>query len=224
MRGCAEETCFSIINPEGMKSVDQVKIGKFISEQRKQEKYTQRQLADILGISDKTVSKWECGNGFPEVSLLLPLCNELKISVNELLSGEKLSEVDYKKKAEENMVNIIQEKEDNKKKMQLTVLIGVIAIISFVTILLVVCMYTDVMSISVKLILIAIACLIFGIGMYAAMQGERTIGYFKCKECEDVFIPDFMAYTMGIHILSTRRLKCPHCGKKSWCRKILAKE
>ena len=204
--------------------MDQVQIGRFITEQRKQKNYTQRQLADILEISDKTVSKWECGNGFPEVSLLLPLCKELEISVNELLSGERLSEVDYKQKAEENMVNFIQEKEANKKRMQLTILIGIIATISFITLILIVVMYTDVMSIPVKIILVAIACLIFIIGMYAAMQGERTIGYYQCKECGDTFVPTFKAYTMGIHLFSTRRLKCPHCGKKSWCKKILAKE
>ena len=204
--------------------MDQVKIGRFITEQRKQKNYTQRQLADILEISDKTVSKWECGNGFPEVSLLLPLCKELEISVNELLSGERLSKVDYKQKAEENMVNFIQEKEANKKRMQLTILIGIIATISFITLILIVVMYTDVMSIPVKIILVAIACLIFIIGMYAAMQGERTIGYYQCKECGDTFVPTFKAYTMGIHLFSTRRLKCPHCGKKSWCKKILAKE
>ena len=56
--------------------MDQLKIGKFIAEERKRKKYTQRDLADLLGISDKTVSKWERGNGFPEVSLLLPLCKE----------------------------------------------------------------------------------------------------------------------------------------------------
>lgn len=68
--------------------MNQIKIGKFIAEERKVKKYTQRELADKLSISDKTISKWERGNGFPEVSLLLPLCNELEITVNELLSGE----------------------------------------------------------------------------------------------------------------------------------------
>ena len=91
--------------------MNQIKIGKFIAEERKVKKYTQRELADKLSISDKTISKWERGNGFPEVSLLLPLCNELEITVNELLSGERLQAMDYKKKAEENMVNMIREKE-----------------------------------------------------------------------------------------------------------------
>lgn len=90
--------------------MDQIIIGKFIASERKRKGYTQRQLADLLQISDKTISKWERGNGFPEVSLLLPLCRELDITVNELLSGERVSEEDYQKdyqqKAEENMVKM----------------------------------------------------------------------------------------------------------------------
>ena len=67
--------------------MDQIKIGRFIAKMRKEKPYTQRQLADMLGISDKTVSKWETGNGLPDVSLMMPLCDLLQISVNELLSG-----------------------------------------------------------------------------------------------------------------------------------------
>ena len=80
--------------------MDQIKTGKFIADERKKKGYTQRQLAEQLGISDKTISKWERGNGFPEISLLLPLCNELDLSVNELLTGERISETEYREKAE----------------------------------------------------------------------------------------------------------------------------
>ena len=100
--------------------MDQIKIGEFIAKERKQKKLTQQQLADILGISNKTVSKWECGNGLPEISLLLPLCSELEISVNELLSGKRLNDEEYRRKAEENMMSLIQEREENKKKFWLT--------------------------------------------------------------------------------------------------------
>ena len=89
--------------------MDQIKTGKFIADERKKKGYTQRQLAEQLGISDKTISKWERGNGFPEISLLLPLCNELDLSVNELLTGERISETEYREKAEENMVNLVKE-------------------------------------------------------------------------------------------------------------------
>ena len=73
---------------KGENIMNQILIGRFITSERKKKGYTQRQLSEELGISDKTISKWECGNGFPEVSLILPLCNELDITVNELLSGQ----------------------------------------------------------------------------------------------------------------------------------------
>ena len=97
--------------------MEQVKIGKFIAEMRKQQNLTQRELADILGISDKAVSKWECGNGMPELSFMQPICKILKINLNELFSGEKLTDADYKKKAEENMLTLVKETEEMKKNI-----------------------------------------------------------------------------------------------------------
>ena len=204
--------------------MDQVKIGKFISDERKAKGYTQKQLSELLGISDKTISKWECGNGFPEASLLLPLCNELEITVNELLTGERISQQNYKKKAEENMVNMIREKEENKQKILLTTIIGVISTITFVTLLLVVCFYTDVIILPIKIVLMMIAISVFGVGLYVAMWGDRKIGYFKCRNCNELFTPTFMQYNMGMHILSTRYLKCPHCKTRTWCKKVMTKE
>ena len=204
--------------------MDQVKIGKFISDERKAKGYTQKQLSELLGISDKTISKWECGNGFPEASLLLPLCNELEITVNELLTGERISQQNYKKKAEENMVNMIREKEENKQKLLLTTMIGVISTITFVTLLLVVCFYTDVITLPIKTVLMMIALSVFCVGLYVAMWGDRKIGYFKCRNCNELFTPTFMQYTMGMHIVSTRYLKCPHCKTRTWCRKVMTKE
>lgn len=204
--------------------MDQVKIGKFLSDERKAKGYTQKQLSELLGISDKTISKWECGNGFPEASLLLPLCNELEITVNELLTGERISQQNYKKKAEENMVNMIREKEVNKQKLLLTTMIGVISTITFVTLLLVVCFYTDVITLPIKMVLMVIAISVFGVGLYVAMWGDRKIGYFKCRNCNELFTPTFMQYNMGMHLLSTRYLKCPHCKTRTWCKKVMTKE
>ena len=204
--------------------MDQVKIGKFLSDERKAKGYTQKQLSELLGISDKTISKWECGNGFPEASLLLPLCNELEITVNELLTGERISQQNYKKKAEENMVNMIREKEENKQKILLTTMIGVISTITFVTLLLVVCFYTDVIILPIKIVLMMIAISVFGVGLYVAMWGDRKIGYFKCRNCNELFTPTFMQYNMGMHLLSTRYLKCPHCKTRTWCKKVIIKE
>ena len=163
--------------------MDQVRSGRFIAEERKKKGYTQKQLAEKLNISDKTISKWECGNGFPEVSLLLPLCEELGITVNDLLSGELVSGEDYQKKAEDNMVEMIKEREANKRQFVLTLTLGGVSLVSFITLLIVVCVYTNVIPLNVKLILIAIACVIFAVGCVAVMEGQRKIGYYQCTKC-----------------------------------------
>lgn len=122
------------------------------------------------------------------------------------------------------MVNMIREKEENRKKFILTVTIGIISTVTFITLLLVVCMYTEVIELPVKVLLIAIACAIFAVGVAVAAEGDRKIGFFKCKKCGELFIPSFAAYTFGMHIVTTRYLKCPHCGSRSWCKKVMSKE
>ena len=116
--------------------MDQELTGKFIAQLRKEKNLTQKELADKLGISDKTVSKWETGNGMPDVSLLQPLCEELSINLNELLSGERLSEESYNGKAEENMMNLakdVQEGRENKKKAGVIGLIcGILVFLLFI--------------------------------------------------------------------------------------------
>lgn len=99
--------------------MDQVKTGKFIYDMRKEQNLTQKQLAEMLEISDRTISKWECGKGMPEVGLMMPLCEALNINVNELLSGERLSDEHYSNKAEENIIQLIKEnKQSGKKTLQ----------------------------------------------------------------------------------------------------------
>lgn len=109
--------------------MDQEKIGKFIAEVRKQRGLTQKELAEKIGISDKTISKWECGNSIPDISYLESLCDSLDIKVNELLSGERLSDKSYSEKAEENIMALMKENESNKKGSILRNIIGVVFII-----------------------------------------------------------------------------------------------
>ena len=203
--------------------MDQIRSGRLIAEERKKKGYTQRQLAEKLNISDKTISKWECGNGFPEVSLLLPLCDELGITVNDLLSGEIVPREDYQKKAENNMVEMIREREANKKQFTLTLLLGGVSLAAFLTLLIVVCVYTDVIPLTVKLILLAIACVIFTVGVTAVMEGQRKIGYYQCEKCGETFVPGFRTYLLGFNMVSRRFMKCPCCQKRAWCRKVMEK-
>ena len=90
--------------------MNQEKIGKFISNVRKDKKLTQRQLADKLGITDRAISKWENGKSMPDLSLLKPLCDILGITINELFAGQKIREEEYKKVADENLMKMLKYK------------------------------------------------------------------------------------------------------------------
>ena len=86
--------------------MDQVKIGKYIAEKRKDLGYTQAQLAEKLGMSDKSVSKWERAVCLPDVSIYERLCEELGISINEFLAGEDIEAEKVIKKSEENLLKV----------------------------------------------------------------------------------------------------------------------
>jgi len=96
--------------------MNQEKIGKFILSCRRKKSLTQEQLAEKLGVTSKSISRWENGNTMPDYSLLKDLCNELDINVNELLSGERIKENDYMSKAEENFI-MLKKKVDNTLKL-----------------------------------------------------------------------------------------------------------
>ena len=80
--------------------MNQKKIGQFIAENRKKQKMTQAELAEKLGVSDRSVSKWETGRCMPDLSLFEPLCEQLGITINELLSGEKIKTEEYQNELE----------------------------------------------------------------------------------------------------------------------------
>ena len=201
--------------------MDQIKIGGFIAEERKRKGYTQKILSEKLGISDKTISKWERGNGFPEVSLLIPLCSELDITVNELLSGERVSEEQYRKKAEENMVNLVKESQENKKKILLSVMVGILTILAAVPLFMVAGMFDMRTGVRITFIVIGIVVLIIGIAVACIM--DREAGAFECPECHERFIPDMKSYIMAAHTLTKRKLICPKCGAHRYCKKVLTK-
>lgn len=106
--------------------MDQVKVGGFISQTRKSLNMTQKELAEMIDVTDKTISKWECGNGLPDITRLKPLCEALNINVNELLSGENLSEECYSEKAEENIMALMKENDITRKGNIVQYIIGVV--------------------------------------------------------------------------------------------------
>lgn len=201
--------------------MDQIRIGKFIAEERKRKGYTQRKLAEQLGISDKTISKWERGNGFPEVSLLLPLCEELEITVNELLVGERVSEEEYQEKAEENMVNLLMEAQESKKKIVLSAMIVGLTLLPALTLIII--SGALVMENWIRVILTSIGLLVIVGGIIIACILDRDAGAFECPECKERFVPEMSAYIMGPHTITRRKLKCPKCGAHKYCKKVLTK-
>lgn len=89
--------------------MDQAKVGKFIAQLRKEQGLTQEALGEKLGVTNKTISRWENGNYMPDIELLVPLGELLGVSVNELLAGERLSDERFRKQADENLVAVVRE-------------------------------------------------------------------------------------------------------------------
>lgn len=201
--------------------MDQIKIGRFIVDERKRKEYTQKQLSERLGISDKTISKWERGNGFPEVSLLLPLCAALEITVNELLSGERVSEEEYRRKAEENMVNLVKEAQESKKKIILSAMVAGLTLIAVIPLFLLAGALALETWLRILLIVTG-AVVVFG-GIAIACILDIEAGAYACPECHHRFVPDMKSYLMGPHTITKRKLVCPYCGARRYCKKVLTK-
>ncbi len=196
--------------------MDQIKTGKFIAFLRKEKGLTQIALADRLDISDKTISKWERGAGLPDVSLMLPLCEILEISVNELLSGEKMTDADYKKKAEVTIMNLVQENKENKKRFFQSIVCGIITIIAVCSLVVIAAYIEMPVAIRILLIIFAAVTAVFGIGAAATLDVQA--GYFECPNCKKLFVPAIKEYVKGYHSFTKRRLTCPECGKTGMCK------
>lgn len=202
--------------------MDQVKIGKFIAECRKAKNMTQAELAEKLNITDRAISKWETGKGMPDSGIMLELCNELDISVNELLSGEVIKMENYNLKAEENLLELKKQKEDSDRNMlKLEVVIGCISTIAFL-ILVFVASFIEMPSI-IRVLLIILGSIIFVVGVTHAIKIEQIAGYYECDKCHYKYIPSYNSVFFAMHSGRTRYMKCPKCNKKSWNKKILTK-
>lgn len=202
--------------------MDQSKTGRFIAALRRDLGLTQRELAEKLLVSDKTISKWECGNGLPEISLMLPLCETLGITVNELLTGERLDDSSYRTHAEENMMNLMQERAENRRKLILEFIVVMLTLLSSVTII----MLAGLLEIgtTLRVVLLIIAMVVMFGGIFVAAVLEMTSGYFECPKCGRYFLPTKTAYVMAMHTITRRHLRCPHCGKRSWCIRRLSRK
>ena len=203
--------------------MDQVKIGKFISERRKLVNLTQSDLAEKLGVTDRAVSKWETGKAMPDSSIMLSLCSLLKITVNDLLSGEVVTMENYNEELEKKLLSAIKEKEQaDKRLLALELFVGILS-----SIILFACVFVAAfvpMEDWLRVVLIVSGFIPFLVGMFFALKIEQVAGYYECKECGHRYVPTFSQVLWAMHMGRTRYLKCPNCGKKSWQKKVVSKD
>ena len=203
--------------------MNQVKIGRFIAECRKKNNLTQIQLAEKLNITDRAISKWENGKSMPDSSIMLDLCSELKISVNELLRGELIGMNEVEKKTEELLLEMAKQDENKNKKLLFSMYALMIASLVF---------YLSIIFIAgffipegpKQLIIILGSTVIFFIVVFIGLKLEVDAGYYECKNCHHKFVPTYKAVCFSAHMGTTRHLRCPKCEKKSWCKKVMSKE
>ncbi len=203
--------------------MDQVKIGKFIAERRKIINLTQMQLAEKLNITDRAVSKWERGKAMPDSSIMLELCNILKISVSDLLNGEVVTMDNYNEKLEQKMIEMVKEKEQADKKMfVLEYVIGIISVL-FLLSLTAIAAYVE-MQTWLKIFLIVFGFVVSMVGIVFALIIEQTVGYYECAICHHKYVPKFKSVFWAMHMGRTRYMRCPKCNKISWQKKVINKE
>lgn len=203
--------------------MDQVKIGKFIAQRRKNVNLTQSQLAEMLAITDRAVSKWETGKSLPDSSIMLELCEILNITVNDLLSGEVVTMDHYNKELENKLLDALKGKEQSDKRLLTLewVIGGLSLIILFVPIF--IAAYAPLKDLHRVLIMFS-GFIPAIVGFSFTIKVEQVAGYYACKHCGHRYVPELKAVYYAPHMGRTRWMKCPECGQKSWQKKVLTKE
>ncbi len=205
--------------------MDLIKIGKFIAEKRKAKNLTQLQLAERLYVTDRAVSKWECGRSLPDSSIMLELCEVLGISVNELLTGEDLKMETYNKQAEENLIQMIKEKEESDKRLlNLEIVLGITG-----TLFLLAMLFTGILGYQylglplwAMILMMSVGFVVFMVAILFCVLIEQKAGYYECKECGHRHVPTYWQVFFAPHINRSRYMKCPHCDKRTYQKKVIS--
>jgi transcriptional regulator with XRE-family HTH domain/DNA-directed RNA polymerase subunit RPC12/RpoP len=200
--------------------MNQIKIGKFIAECRKEVNLTQMQLAEKLGITDRAVSKWERGIAMPDSSIMLELCDMLKISVNELLKGERITMENNNEKNQELLLEMSKEIQQKNKiiwtNMWTILIVSMVALFGGMA-----AIYFWVPEGVWQIVGVLGLVVVFLIPCFYALKLEVSVGVYKCKNCGHEFVPTYKQALMAMHMGTTRHLKCPNCQKRTWCKKVI---
>ena len=202
--------------------MNQLKIGKFIADCRKGLGLTQMDLAEKLNITDRAVSKWENGRAMPDSSIMIELCDILKISVNELLKGEKISMENNNQKNEQLLLDMAKELEQKNKILWISMwAIMIVSIISLLACCAIAAFWVP--EGIWQLVTIIGGCIVFLIPCFFALKIEVSVGVYKCKKCGEEIVPTYKEALNAMHMGTTRYLKCPKCNKRTWCKKVIKK-
>ena len=199
--------------------MNQVKIGKFIAECRKKQNFTQMQLAEKLGITDRAISKWETGKSLPDSAIMLELCSLLEITVNDLLSGEVVVMEDYSKEMENKLIEMVREKEESDRRLlSLEIFIGVLFSVVMFALIMVASLVQ--MADWLRVFLILIGFIPFVVAVPFMIKIEQIAGYYECAKCGHKYVPTYSSVLWAMHMGRTRYMKCPKCHLKSWQKKV----
>ncbi|MBQ2714614.1 MAG: helix-turn-helix transcriptional regulator [Clostridia bacterium] len=203
--------------------MNQIKIGRFIAECRKKKELTQMQLAEKLDVTDRAVSKWETGRAMPDTSIMLDLCQELGITVNDLLCGEVISMENKEKVLEERLLELVEDKERaDKRLLNMEIVIGVISVL-FLLVMTFIPSFVE-METWLRITTIVVGFVVCLVGVGFALRIEQIAGYYECKNCGHRYVPKFSSVFWAMHNGRTRYLKCPECGKRTWNKKVISKK
>jgi len=203
--------------------MDQIKIGRFIADCRKKQNLTQMQLAEKLSITDRAVSKWETGKGMPDSSVMLELCGILRITVNDLLSGEVVTVENYNKELESNLLEMVRQKEEaDKRLLKLEIVLGIIAVLPLIAAVVIASIVP--MEEWKSGLYVGLGLLPLLIATPFALKIEQKAGYYECRKCGHKHIPKYSSVFWAAHVNRTRYMRCPKCGKISWQKKVISKE
>lgn len=203
--------------------MDQVRVGKFIAECRKNNHLTQMQLAEKLGITDRAVSKWENGKAMPDSAIMLELCDVLHITVNDLLNGEIVSPEQYNQKLEAQLLEAVKGKQES-DKLLLRIALGIdifTTVLSFVCGM--ICAALDFNWLAWTTFGLTLGFFMLCIFLYGRIYEKA--GYYKCAKCGQAYVPTKKAMRFALG-LSYRKMyfRCAHCQKRAWHKKVLTKD
>lgn len=206
--------------------MDQIKVGAFIAEQRRKKKLTQAQLAEMLNITDRAVSKWENGKSLPDVGIMRELCDILGITVDDLLCGEVVDMENKNEKLEQALLEMIKEKEKNDKRLLTLewVIGGLSILILLVPIMIAGLLPAGAVEDWVRVVLIFVGFVPCFIGFFFAIKIEQIAGYYQCRACGHKYVPSYKSVNLAPHMGRTRYMRCPECQKKTWQKKVISKD